>query len=172
MKIERVNNGEEELEQEDDGYNQTTDEIEDKVPSQLDRILYALEYLEKKSWRLIDAREGFNVYANLQVKAGSETQNLKSDILIVKSYIDILNDWTQSLGTTIVSVVLAATILLIANDFADQLKVYNHDGSHTLDAHSTTRLQVTVKIIASLFLVIGLLFAICEQRSKGNILKK
>jgi hypothetical protein len=65
MKIERVNNGEEELEQEDDGYNQTTDEIEDKVPSQLDRILYALEYLEKKSWRLIDAREGFNVYANM-----------------------------------------------------------------------------------------------------------
>lgn len=179
LKAERVNNAIQleddasgsQTDQGDDSGETTDEEIEKKIPSDLENAKMALQNLEKKSWRLIDAREGFNIYSNMKVQADQETQMLKSSISIVFSYIEILSAWNQNNGSFLALTILASTILLIANDFADQMKLYSHDGKHTLDVSSSTRLQLIIKIFASVFVVIGLFLAFIEQRSRSQRLR-
>ena len=75
LKAERVNNAIQleddasgsQTDQGDDSGETTDEEIEKKIPSDLENAKMALQNLEKKSWRLIDAREGFNIYSNMKV---------------------------------------------------------------------------------------------------------
>ena len=117
----------EELESED-----VSDE-EKRVPCELEKIRQTIMNLENKSWRLIDARDGFNIYSNMKVQADQDVQMLKNSIRIVFSYIDVIASWNQGSGSSIVLSIFAAAVILCANDFSDFVRFYTHDEKHEYD---------------------------------------
>lgn len=84
------------IEQKEAGFNKNqTEDLssdDDGIPlTELEIIRNRIAYLQSKAWRLIDSRDGFNIFANAKVYAEQEVQEMNGNLKILVNSVEILS---------------------------------------------------------------------------------
>lgn len=95
---------------------------------------------------------------------------LKTSISIVFGYIETLSAWNSSMNVSNVLAIVIAAILLCANDFSDELKLFMKDSKFNMA--SSDYLTLNIKIACSIFLLLGLFLSFLQGRSNANMLRE
>lgn len=81
--------------------------------------------LDEKGWKLANAVEGINIFANEAASPGDQSRQIKRSVSSLISNLDTLAAWTQSMTSVIVISMFVASLLFIINDFSDELNFEN-----------------------------------------------
>lgn len=128
-----------------------------------------LRLVDSKGWKLINAVEGFNIYANEAASAGDQTREVKKGVSNLITNVETLAAWTQSMTSVIVVSMFVASLFFIVNDFCDELNFNN--GTDLVENYRVQRRwAISLKICSSVYIFIAMTLAIKNQYDNSRVL--
>jgi hypothetical protein len=133
-------------------------EVPEQSPAELVREAY--NQLLGRNWRLIDAREGFQVFSNLPSQDTADKQNMKS---IIGRVVQHLKDITIAQASQFLWVhitIFVAGLFLIMMDFIDTLHLESSLLESDNSDERSRRAHLATKIVGAVYIILSLGLAI------------